>query len=105
MRRAVGQGFLNATELADYLAQRGMPFRQAHELAGNAVRLAEAQSCTLEELSLADFQEISPIIQEDVYKYLEPEHAIAARKSPGGTAGVNVEAALKEARKRLWPDG
>ena len=105
MRKAVAQGFLNATELADYLAERGVPFRQAHELAGNAVRSAEAQSCTLEELSLADFQEISPIIQEDVYKYLEPEHAIAARKSPGGTAGASVEAALKEARKRLWPDG
>jgi argininosuccinate lyase len=105
MRRAVGQGFLNATELADYLAQRGVPFRQAHEMAGQAVRLAESQGCTLEELSLAQYQEISPEIQEDVFICLEPEHAIAARKSPGGTAGVNVDTALKEARKRLWPDG
>jgi argininosuccinate lyase len=105
MRRAVGKGFLNATELADYLAERGVPFRDAHELAGNAVRLAEAQGVTLEELKIDDYQEISPVIQNDVYTYLEPEHAIAARKSPGGTAGDNVEAALKEARKRLWPDG
>lgn len=105
MRRAVGKGFLNATELADYLAQRGVPFRQAHELAGQAVRLAEAQGLTLEELKIEDYQEISPVIQDDVYTYLEPEHAIAARKSPGGTAGANVAAALKEARKRLWPDG
>jgi argininosuccinate lyase len=105
MREAVGKGFLNATELADYLAQRGVPFREAHELAGQAVRLAEAQGLTLEELKIDDYQEISPVIQDDVYSYLEPEHAIAARKSPGGTAGANVAAALKEARKRLWPDG
>lgn len=105
MRQAVGKGFLNATELADYLAQRGVPFRKAHELAGQAVRLAEVRGCALEELSLEQYKQISSVIQEDVFTHLEPEHAIAARKSPGGTAGVNVEAALKEARKRLWPDG
>ncbi len=105
MRRAVGQGFLNATELADYLARKGVPFRQAHELAGKAVRLAESQGCTLEELSLAQYQDISPVIQEDVFQCLEPEYAVAARTSPGGTAGAEVEAALEEARKRLWPDG
>lgn len=103
MRQAVRQGFLNATELADYLARKGVPFRQAHELAGKAVRLAESQGITLEELSLAQYQEISPEIQEDVFPCLEPERAVAARTSSGGTAGQNVEAALKEARKRLWP--
>jgi argininosuccinate lyase len=105
MRRAVRLGFLNATELADYLAHKGVPFRKAHELAGEAVKLAESQSCTLEELTLDQYKQISSEIQEDVFTYLEPEHAVAARKSPGGTAGVNVNAALKEARKRLWPDG
>lgn len=103
MRQAVRQGFLNATELADYLARKGVPFRRAHELAGKAVRLAEIRGITLEELSLAQYQEISPEIQEDVFPCLEPERAVAARMSPGGTAGQNVEAALKEARKRLWP--
>jgi argininosuccinate lyase len=105
MRQAVGKGFLNATELADYLVRQGVPFRKAHELAGQAVRVAESQNCTLEELSLEQYKQISSVIQEDVFTHLEPEHAIAARKSPGGTAGVNVETALKEARKRLWPEG
>jgi argininosuccinate lyase len=104
MRRAVEEGFLNATELADYLAAKGIPFRQAHEIAGRAVRLAEERGCRLEDLSLAELQEICPDIQDDVYAILSPEAAVARRTTPGGTAPERVNAALTEARKRLWPE-
>ncbi len=104
MAAAVKEGFLNATELADYLSSRGMPFRQAHQVAGQAVRLAEASGRGLEEISLEEYQELSPVIQQDVYQVLDPRQALARRTSPGGTAPENVEAALRTARKRLWPE-
>jgi argininosuccinate lyase len=104
MSRAVRRGFLNATELADYLSARGVPFRQAHEIAGRAVRLAEADCRTLEEITLDEYKGLSSVIQEDVYLVLEPRRAVSRRTSPGGSAHENVEAALKEARKRLWPE-
>ncbi|MBI4799922.1 MAG: argininosuccinate lyase [Desulfarculus sp.] len=103
MASAVKGGFLNATELADYLAAKGVPFRQAHEIAGRAVRLAEEGGRALEELSISEYKGLSSVIEEDVFDVLLPEHAVNRRQSPGGTAGANVRAALKEARKRLWP--
>ncbi|MBI5523456.1 MAG: argininosuccinate lyase [Desulfarculus sp.] len=103
MASAVKGGFLNATELADYLAAKGVPFRQAHEIAGRAVRLAESGQRALEELSISEYKGLSSVIEEDVFEVLKPEHAVNRRQSPGGTAGVTVRAALKEARKRLWP--
>ncbi len=103
MAQAVRAGFLNATELADYLAAKGVPFRQAHEIAGRAVLLAERSGRVLENLGIEEYKGLSSVIEEDVYQVLEPEHAVNRRLSPGGTAGDNVRAALKEARKRLWP--
>jgi argininosuccinate lyase len=103
MARAVRGGFLNATELADYLAAKGVPFRQAHGLAGQAVRLAESRGACLEELSLEELKSLAPQIEADVYQALDPRNAVNRRTSPGGTAAQRVEAALKEARKRLWP--
>lgn len=105
MRAAVERGFLDATELADYLAARGVPFRKAHELAGRAVRLAEADGRTLSQIAIEEYQQLSDVIQRDVYKYLKPEAAVSRRRAPGGTAGSNVKAAIKKARKRLWPEG
>ena len=109
MRLAVGQGFLNATELADYLAAQGVPFRVAHEVAGKAVRLAEERVCTLEELSDEDHaglcQGLEVQLGDGLKQALDPVRAVDRRISPGGTARQNVEAALKEARKRLWPQG
>ncbi|MFH1036403.1 MAG: argininosuccinate lyase [Pseudomonadota bacterium] len=103
MAAAVSGGFLNATELADYLAAKGVPFRQAHEIAGRAVLLAESSGRALENLGIEEYKGLSSVIEEDVYEVLAPEHAVNRRLSPGGTAGANVRAALKEARKRLWP--
>ncbi|MCB2185735.1 MAG: argininosuccinate lyase [Deltaproteobacteria bacterium] len=108
MRAAVRQGFLNATELADHLAARGVPFRRAHEVAGRAVRLAEERGVTLEELTLEDYralcQGLAVEIGPDLLEALDVERAVDRRISPGGTARVNLEQALKEARKRLWPE-
>jgi argininosuccinate lyase len=97
-------GFLNATELADYLAARGVPFRQAHEVAGKAVRLAEQSGRALEQLALEEYKSLCSVIERDVFEVLDPSHAVNRRTSPGGTARRNVEAALREARKRLWPE-
>jgi argininosuccinate lyase len=97
-------GFLNATELADYLAARGVPFRQAHEVAGRAVRLAEQSGRSLEQLALEEYKSLCSVIERDVFEVLDPSHAVNRRTSPGGTASRNVDAALMEARKRLWPE-
>ncbi len=104
MEAAVADGFLEATELADYLAAKGVPFRQAHEIAGRAVRLAESTGRGLRDLSLEEYQGLSSVIKEDLYQVLDPRNAVNRRTSPGGTAQANLEAALKEARKRLWPE-
>jgi argininosuccinate lyase len=100
---AVKGGFLNATELADYLAAKGVPFRQAHEIAGRAVLWAERSGRALENLGIEEYKGLSSVIEEDVFDVLQPRHAVNRRLSPGGTAGDNVRAALMEARKRLWP--
>ena len=109
MAKAVGRGFLNATELADYLAAQGVPFRVAHEVAGKAVLLAEERVCTLEELSEEDHARLCEGLEvqlgDGLKRALDPVRAVDRRNSPGGTARQNVEAALKEARKRLWPEG
>ncbi|MCF8031535.1 MAG: argininosuccinate lyase [Desulfarculaceae bacterium] len=109
MELAVGHGFLNATELADYLAAQGVPFRVAHEVAGKAVRLAEDRVCTLEELGEEDHARLCEGLEVELgvglKQALDPVRAVNRRISPGGTARQNVEAALKEARKRLWPEG
>jgi len=108
LAQAAGGGFLNATELADYLAERGVPFRLAHEITGQAVRLAEAGGRGLEDLTLDELRGCcggqSVDIDQTVYQALKPERAVDRRTSPGGTARANVERALKEARKRLWPE-
>ena len=104
MKAAVEAGFLNATELADYLALKGIPFRQAHEIAGKAVRLAEKTGRTLQEISIKEYQDLSNVIKKDVYQVLDSVNAVNRRTSPGGTASAKVGAALKEARKRLWPE-
>ncbi|MEW5914055.1 MAG: argininosuccinate lyase [Thermodesulfobacteriota bacterium] len=109
MGRAVQEGFLNATELADFLAARGVPFRQAHEVAGKAVRLAEERACALQDLSDKDYAALCRGLGvkpgPELREAMDPRQAVDRRTSPGGTARPNVQKALKEARKRLWPEG
>jgi argininosuccinate lyase len=101
MRAAVMQGFATATDLADYLVKKGVPFRDAHEVVARAVRAAEASGRDLADLPLAELQAFSPIITEDVYAVLTLEGSLAARNHLGGTAPAQVRAAIARARRRI----
>jgi argininosuccinate lyase len=100
MYRAAKQGFATATDLADYLVLKGLPFRDAHEVVGQAVRLGLATKRDLAELDLAELQALSPLIQQDVFKVLTLEGAVACRDHFGGTAPNQVRAAV--ARIQAW---
>ena len=101
MRNAALQGFATATDLADYLVKKGLPFRDAHEAVARAVRHAETAGVDLADLSLADLRQFSPLIGADVRKVLTLEGSAAARKHVGGTAPAQVRSAAKAARRRL----
>jgi argininosuccinate lyase len=101
MYHAASSGFLNATDMADYLASKGMPFREAHSCAGKAVAYALRRKKELHELRLEELQTFSSLISEDIFKFLTIEQMIDRRKSHGGTAAENVIAAVKEAEKQL----
>ncbi len=99
MRAALRQGYSTATDLADYLVKKGLPFRDAHAAVGLAVRHAEQLGSDLAELSLATLQHYSPLIEADVYQALTIDGAIAARAHVGGTAVEQVLAAVARARQ------
>jgi len=91
MRQALKLGFLNATELADYLAAKGVPFREAHHVAGSAVALAEKSGRGLEDLSLAELQGLCAQIGPDVAEVLTYEAAMRRRNTSGGTSPERVK--------------
>jgi argininosuccinate lyase len=101
MRAAVLQGHATATDLADYLVRKGLPFRDAHEVVARAVREAERLGRDLAALPLATLQRFSPEIGADAKALLTPEGSLAARNHRGGTAPAQVRAAISRARKRL----
>ena len=101
MQRAASSGFLNATDLADYLANRGVPFREAHRLAGEAVSLALEKKRELHELTLEQLQSFSALIQQDIYSFLTPRQMIEQRISYGGTGSKMVASAIAAAEKQL----
>jgi len=101
MEKALQQGFATATDLADYLTKRGMPFRDAHAVVGQVVKFAEKEGKNLSELSLARLREFSPLIGEDVFAALTIEGSLSARNHVGGTAPEQVKAAIQRARERL----
>jgi len=101
MRTACKQGFLNATDFADYLVNKGMPFRQAHSVAGKAVAFAISQDKELEALSLEEMRSFSDLIQEDIYEFISLDRMVARRNSYGGTGFENVARALETAKKEL----
>jgi argininosuccinate lyase len=98
MRAAAAAGHATATELADWLAGRGVPFREAHHIAGRAVALAEQEGKALDKLGLAQLQAIDPRIGEEAMARLSVEAAVAARRSAGGTAPDRVAEAIAAAR-------
>jgi len=101
MRAAALEGFATATDLADHLVRRGLPFRDAHAVVGRAVRLAQERGVGLEQLSLADLEAISPAIDATALEVLSLEGSVAARNHLGGTAPAQVRAAIARARQRL----
>lgn len=100
MRKATARGYLNATDMADYLVAGGMPFRQAHGCVGRAVAYALEHKKELNELNLEELQSFSSHIKEDIFDILTTEQMINRRKSFGGTALENVKAAIKKAEKK-----
>ena len=100
MLDAAQDGFMNATDLADYLAARGLPFRAAHQVAGRVVQFCMTKAKRIEELSLAELRRFSDRIEKDVYEYLSADAAVDRRRASGGTARKNVVRRLKELRMR-----
>jgi argininosuccinate lyase len=101
MLSAASKGFTTATDLADYLVRKGLPFRDSHAVVGKAVAMCIEQQCDLAEVSLTQFQALSALIDNDVYDVLTLEGSVAARNHVGGTAPEQVLAAAKRAAGRL----
>ena len=101
MYLAAKQGYSTATDLADYLVKKGLPFRDAHEVVGKAVSLGLSLKKDLSELDLGQLQSLSDLIEESVYDVLTLEGSISARNHLGGTAPEQVKAAVVAARERL----
>jgi argininosuccinate lyase len=100
MRNAAEDGFITATDLADYLVRKGMPFREAHEVVGKAVLRALALGCGLAALPLEEYRRLSARIGQDVYDALSVEASVGRRRSYGGTAPANVKKRLQALKKR-----
>ena len=101
MKSAVLQGYATATDLADYLVKKGIPFRDSHEIVARAVRHAEEKSCGLEDLELSVLQSFNSLIEQDVYEILTPEGSLKARNHIGGTAPEQVLRQIMRWRKIL----
>jgi argininosuccinate lyase len=101
MRRAALEGFATATDLADHLVKRGLPFRDAHEAVARVVRLAAERQCDLADLPLADLQRFAPQVGPEVHALLAVEGSVAARAHVGGTAPAQVLAQVSGWRSRL----
>ena len=95
------KGFINATDLADYLVKKGMPFRSAYKIVGETVRKCSLKNITLEELSIDEYKEISPLFEEDVYTEISLSTCVNKRISKGGTSVAQVEEQIKSIRDRL----
>jgi len=100
MQRAVEDGFMNATDVADYLAERGVPFRDAHEITGRIVQFCLTNNKRIDDLSLDEFKRFSAKFDKSIYDYLQVEAVVARRSALGGTARQNVLRRLKELRTR-----
>ena len=101
MRDAVMRGYATATDMADYLVKKGLPFRDAHEAVARTVSFAEKRGCDLSVLTLHELQQFSPLIAQDVFSVLTLEGSMKSRKHIGGTSPVQVRAAIRRARKWL----
>ncbi len=101
MRRAASAGFINATDLADYLTGRGLPFRTAYKLSGEIVAYCIRESLTLETLPIDRYRQFSPVFDEAVYDAVNLENCVARRTSFGGTSPDSVRCQIAEVKRRL----
>jgi argininosuccinate lyase len=101
MRGAAGDGFITATDLADYLVRKGMPFRRAHEVVGKAVLRATELGCGLQDMPLAEYRKLSRQINRDVFQAISLESSVGRRRSYGGTAPVNLDKRLEFLKKKM----
>ena len=101
MRSAAMRGYSTATDLADYLTKKGVPFRDSHETVAKAVRTAEKKGCDLSEFTLSELQKFSQLIEEDIFSILSLDGSMKSRNHTGGTAPSQVRKAIKSARKNL----
>ena len=101
MRQAAFQGYATATDLADYLVKKGLPFRDAHEAVARAVRFCVEKGCDLSEMTLDQMKEFSNLIESDVMEILTLEGSVKARDHVGGTAPAQVRKAVADLRERL----
>jgi argininosuccinate lyase len=101
MQKAASKGYTNATDLADYLTKKGLPFREAHQITGKAVQHAEERGVTLDDLTLDELRSFSPTIGEDVFDYIRIEGSVDHRQGTGGTARRRVAQQIKKAQKEL----
>ncbi len=101
MAEGAKQGFTNATDLADYLAKKGVPFREAHEIVGKIVLHCSKAGYGLEDMTLAQYREISPVFEEDLFSSITVENCVLARKVPGGPAPEAVLESIEQSQKIL----
>lgn len=101
MRRAAANGFINATDCADYLVKKGLPFRDAYKATGTLVALCIEKKTTLEDLPLEEYQKVCDIFDEGVYEAISLENCVNGRKVLGGPAGENVRAQAKRVKSLL----
>ena len=104
MRHAVEADYSNATDLADYLVRKGLPFRKAHAVAGQAVAQCIARGIYLADLPIADYQQLSPLFAEDIYDAIRPETCVACRNSYGGTSYEQAEMQLEAAKNLMMEE-
>ena len=101
MQQSTENDFSNATELADYLAEKGLPFREAHEIVGKLVLDSIKHGKNIQDWDLEELQTYHPLIEEDIYIYLRPETAVQRRNSLGGTGFEQVKYQIEQAKKEL----
>jgi argininosuccinate lyase len=101
MQKAAASGYLNATDMADYLVTKGLPFREAHHCVGQVVRYASGLKKEIHELSIKELQQHAPRIEDDIFDYLGTQQMIDRRSSIGGTATQSVTTAIKAAQQKL----
>ena len=101
MKKAAAKGFINATDCADYLVKKGMPFRDAYAVVGKLVSLCIEKDTTLEELPLAEYKTLSDVFENDVYKAIDLAECLSLRAVDGGPAPEAVGKQIKKAKEKL----